>query len=104
MLSRNAVTLALLMICLACAGNQTHNEADTLPDSEVAIIKDFSHKGFIFNERRFFLRYFDGTEVKGWSISNLTHGRVMPGRHTLGVWVKKGGGLLPPHRPHCLLQ
>ena len=92
--SRNAVTLALLMICSACAGNQTHNEADTLPDSKVAIIEVFPHKGEIFNERHFSLRYFDGTE--GMKLySDLGHGRIMPGRHTLGVVVNWGDFCLP---------
>lgn len=90
MLGRNAVILAPLIICSACAGNQTHNAVDTLPDSKVANIEVFSGKGVTFNERHFALRYFDGTEVKWWSIPNSTHGRIMPGRHTLGVKVKWG--------------
>jgi hypothetical protein len=107
---RNAVPLALLMLCSACGAIRPYNETNgtaTFPDSKVALIDQYSDKGFVLNGSRFSLRYLDG---KPYIPSNSTWhdwGRVIPGRHTLGVWSNWGDvcPIIPipflVDRPHC---
>lgn len=81
------------------------NKAETLPNSEVAHVKMGACCGFfIFNEKHIKLGYVDGVSIyEERSGSDFMSKRLLPGKHTLGLYVS-WGTCLPTFPSACLNQ
>lgn len=94
MLSRNLALIGLSAIIAGCATIK-YGPAAKLPDSEVAIFKQYPHKGFMFNRRNFQLLYVDGVSVFAEFSEGGMGRKILPGIHSVGVKVDWGDVCLP---------
>jgi hypothetical protein len=73
----------------------TNVKAANLTDNEVAFLKVYESKGFIFNARNFQLRYFDGVAPNFVGYNVLKGYKVLPGIHRLGILTDWGNLCIP---------
>ena len=78
------------MMLSGCAEQQMY-EGKALPESETALLGAFSGHNMIIFERHLSLLYLDGKDV----LSPVGNKRVMPRKHTLGIYVN-WGNFCPP--------
>jgi hypothetical protein len=104
MLALYVLLIGLSIIFSGCAMNKPYGTAANLPDSEVAILKEVSSKGIIFNERHFFLNYIDSVSIyaeksdPGFSFKGK---KILPGSHAIGVTVLWGDFCVPTIPSAC---
>jgi hypothetical protein len=100
MLLRYVLFIVISGMGLGCSVNHvayTNAKAANLADNEVAFLKDFEHKGSIFNGRDFYLRYFDGAAPNLAGFNPFKGYKVLPGIHRLGVLTNWGSLCIPTY-------
>ncbi len=98
MLLRYVLFIVISGMGLGCSVNHvayTNAKAANLTDNEVAFLKVYESKGFIFNARNFYLRYFDGEAPNFVGYNAFKGHKVLPGRHRLGVLTDWGRPCIP---------